>query len=92
MQCKDCGGFFKNLLKHMRTIHTSESDKKYQCDQCGKGFVDKTRLREHTISVHTSERPFACRFVCGYACSSAGNRTKHEKLKHGEYCEAVDTI
>jgi len=79
--CTECGGVFKNLPKHIKTMHTSENDKKYQCDKCGKGFVDKTRLASHTISVHTSEKPFACRFKCGFACSSAGNRTKHE-FKH----------
>ena len=67
---------------HMRTMHTSESDKKFQCDKCGKGFIDITRMREHSISVHSSERPFPCRFGCGFSCSTRGNRTKHEKAKH----------
>ena len=82
-QCPQCDKVFKNLTKHLRTIHTSESDKKYQCDQCGKGFIDKTRLSTHKLSVHTDKKPFPCRFKCGYACSDAGNRNKHEKSKHG---------
>ena len=81
-QCKDCGGMFKNLLKHMRTMHTTDDDKKYQCDECGKGFIDKTRLGSHILSLHTNEKPFVCRFMCGFACSSSGNRTKHETARH----------
>ena len=63
-------------------MHTSESDKKYLCDKCNKGFIDITRLKEHMRSVHTGERPFPCRYGCGYSCSSRGNMKKHEKAKH----------
>ena len=71
------------MLKHIKTKHTSESEKKYQCGECGKGFIEKNRLSVHTQSVHTNEKPFPCRFMYGFACSDLGNRTKHEKLKHG---------
>ena len=86
-ECKVCGGNFRNLLKHTRTMHTTDGEKKYQCDECGKGFVDKTRLRSHIISLHKHEKPFACRFMCGFSCSSSGNRTKHENARHAKKLE-----
>ena len=83
-QCEECSGVFKNLAKHKKTIHTKESEKKYQCDHCEKGFIDKTRRDVHVQSVHMKKKPFICRFDCGYACADGGNRLKHEKLHHRE--------
>ena len=84
--CPHCKGYFKksNLARHFRTAHTKESEKKYQCQQCEKGFIDITSLSVHMISVHSDKKPFTCRYSCGFAASDPGNRNKHEKGKHGE--------
>jgi len=59
-------------------MHTNDSDKKYKCEECGKGFVEKGKLEIHTTSVHIRNRPYACRYECGAAYNEKGNRTKHE--------------
>ena len=75
---------------HMKTMHTKDSEKKYQCDECGKGFVELGKYEAHKMSVHMKERPFVCRFGCGAASSDKGNRKKHEITKHGKAFEEVN--
>ena len=50
--CQYCGRLFKNLRKHIKTAHTADCDKKYQCKDCGKGFIDITRLNNHRMNIH----------------------------------------
>merc|ERR1712129_244867 len=81
--CPHCGKVIKKMLRHIKTEHTSDSDKKYKCLQCEKGFIDKNKLEGHMRSVHIRDRPFVCRYSCGVASNDKGNRKKHEIGKHG---------
>jgi len=83
--CLECDEYFKrsNMSRHMLKAHTKDNEKKYQCDKCGRGFIDITRYSVHMISAHTNEKPFACRYSCGHATNDPTNRNKHEKEKHG---------
>ena len=81
--CPYCGKFIWNLWKHIKTAHTSDSEKKYQCDECDKGFVDMYTMEGHKRNVHIRDRPFVCRYMCGIASNDKGNRKKHEIAKHG---------
>lgn len=90
-QCPYCGSSFSQLWRHIKTMHTDDKDKLYNCEHCGKGFVDNNRMQAHLRSAHTGEKPFACRYMCGAACAEAGNRKKHEVTRHGrEWSEQVD--
>ena len=82
--CTECGYLVKNITRHIRTKHTANADKKYKCDHCGKGFVEKQKLNIHMNSVHTKETKYECRYNCGAASSEKGNRKKHEIQKHGQ--------
>lgn len=88
--CPLCGEMIKKTWVHMKNMHTKDSDKRYQCDQCGKGFLDMDKLRGHHISVHLKARPYVCRFGCGAASSDKGNRKKHEVTKHGTSFEEFE--
>ena len=88
--CPICGEMIKSMWIHMKTMHTKDSDKKYQCDECGKGFVEQGKYESHKMSVHDKARPFLCRFGCGAATSDKGNRKKHEVTKHGKAFEEVN--
>ena len=46
---------------HVLQKHTDNSEKPWQCQTCGKGFVHENKLKEH-INVHTSAKPFKCRY------------------------------
>ena len=88
--CPICGEMIKSMWIHMKTMHTKDSDKKYQCDECGKGFVELGKYESHKMSVHAKARPFVCRYGCGAASSDKGNRKKHEISKHGKSFEEVE--
>jgi len=79
-ECPDCGKLLKgrNYIVH-RQSHLPESERKYKCSFCGKGFITKTKLKEHEY-IHTDERPFSCKFQCGYSCKNSANIIKHEKF------------
>lgn len=81
--CPYCGQFFKNINKHINTSHTADSEKKYQCKECGKGFIDITKLNGHMMNVHIRSRPYHCRYQCGVSYNDRGNRNGHERSKHG---------
>jgi len=88
--CPLCGEMIKKLGIHMKTMHTQDKDKKYQCDQCGKGFPEMGKLEIHKMSVHINARPYECRYGCGAACNDKGNRKKHEVTKHGKSFEETE--
>ncbi|CAL1579095.1 unnamed protein product [Knipowitschia caucasica] len=49
-----------------------------RCDQCGKTFTAKKRLRTHQ-SVHTGAKPFSCN-ICYKTFSRQDNCLRHKKL------------
>ena len=59
--CKVCGKYVKHINKHIQEAHTKDSDKRFQCPDCEKGFHDKQRLKVHQMNVHIRSRPFTCR-------------------------------
>ena len=80
--CQFCGKAVKKIREHILRRHTRNEDKKYQCDNCGSGYIRKELLKIHE-RIHTNERPFVCRLGCGFSARTAGNRTVHEKkTKH----------
>ena len=60
--------------------HLPESEKRYKCSQCGRGFGMNKHLEQHFMSAHSDERPHVCRFLCGYTCKLDTNLWKHEKI------------
>ena len=82
--CPLCGEMIKKMGIHMKTMHTKDSEKKYQCEMCGKGFAAVDKYQSHKMSVHIKARPFVCRYGCGAATNDKGNRKKHEITKHGK--------
>ncbi|XP_055586133.1 transcription factor grauzone-like [Uranotaenia lowii] len=63
-KCGQCGRVCKDneLLKtHIRTMHTPENEKPYECDKCHKKLVDKAELRKHLLFHRALEtRQFQC--------------------------------
>ena len=82
-QCPICGEIFKTLRVHLNTVHKSDSEKKYQCQECGKGFYDRSKLESHRMSIHIKSRPHRCRYGCDIGYNDVSNRNSHEKKKHG---------
>ena len=77
--CDVCGKLVRNMKTHILLRHTSESEKKFHCCTCGKGFMDSYKLYLHELT-HGEFRPFVCQYSCGYSCKDKGNLGKHEIL------------
>ncbi len=53
VQCDVCGSYFScksSMNRHKRAIHMGSF--LYHCSHCGKGFMDLSNLRLHTINKH----------------------------------------
>ena len=84
--CKECGLKVRSLDYHMKTVHTPSEQKKFQCPDCGKGWISEKRLQKHRMNVHLKLRPYMCRYEeCEYdfAYNDSGNRNAHERKVHG---------
>ena len=82
--CQICGFKTHFLKRHHKTVHTKNEDKKCQCQECGKGFVNKIHLERHKISMHLKTKPYNCRYGCDISYSDFSNRNAHEKKTHGK--------
>ena len=51
------------------------SEKKHQCNVCGKVFVHANELKRH-ILIHTGEKPYMCT-VCDKRFTESSNLTRH---------------
>ena len=54
----------------------------YQCEQCGKSFMENTVLKRH-IKRHTMEKAVACN-ICGKMINNKGALENHIKIHTGE--------
>ena len=64
----------------MLAKHGKNSERKFKCTVCSKGFLNTPSLKDH-MNIHTGERPYMCKF-CGDTFSSNGTHRMHEKVKH----------
>ena len=78
-ECLVCGKKVFDLKMHSQ-FHLPENERRFKCEQCGKGFCDRSHLKQHVKSVHSDERPHVCQYMCGYSCKCAGNLRKHERI------------
>ena len=80
--CRICGAVLKNMKLHMQERHIDDADKKYHCEDCGKGFMDKQRMNDHRMNIHIKSQPHKCRYGCENRYNSPSNRNAHEKRNH----------
>ena len=81
--CPICGKIFshqENVVRHVKTIHVSDDQKKYQCEICCKGFIVKTTLEDH-MNWHNNVKPYKCE-LCPNSYRNQSNLLAHQKKKH----------
>jgi len=65
----------------VHSVEKGHIEKPFVCVECGKGFYNKTHLKEH-MTVHSGEKPFVCG-ECGRGLTTKSSLTSHQKVKHG---------
>ncbi|XP_045526855.1 zinc finger protein 136-like [Pieris brassicae] len=65
LYCVKCDKSFASVATYRQHIrvsrrHVSESEFTFTCDECGKKFVSKTRLRDHVDWEHLNKIKFRC--------------------------------
>ena len=87
--CPLCGVKVRKVKMHIESVHTKDEDKKFQCQDCGKGFMVHKQLEKHRINVHLKTRPYNCRYGCDISYNDTSNRNSHEKKTHGKLFTTV---
>jgi len=87
--CPECGLQVKNLKMHLKIIHTPDEEKKFQCEDCGKGFAKRDSYTAHRMNMHLKLRPYRCRYGCDMSYNDTSNRNQHEKRVHGQLYTVV---
>ena len=81
--CDHCGKVFQNprkLQRHIDSMHTADSEKKFKCEICNKGFINKQHMERH-MRTHTGAKPYSCQ-ECGQAFADLSNRNHHYRAVH----------
>ena len=86
--CHECKKLFHTqgyLTRHIRSKHTPDNRKRYQCPICQKGFNVKDSIEGHK-NWHQGVKPFNCAW-CSLKFADKSNLTSHEKRLHPEQFE-----
>ncbi|XP_043912286.1 GDNF-inducible zinc finger protein 1-like isoform X2 [Protopterus annectens] len=98
-KCNKCSWTFsyvKPYQVHMETEHNIKIVIKYSCSLCKQLFSNHQNLRQHKLTVHSSERPFPCKL-----CDKSFKRHKdkndhvrrvHEKKRSPQACPYCDKV
>ena len=75
--CDECE-YTTHCPKFLKTHKTHRhSEEKWKCDFCDYRTHKKHELDDHTMQVHTMERPFKCD-QCDYACTNERKLKAHK--------------
>lgn len=80
---KGCPKMFRDNSAMRKHLHT-HGPRVHVCAECGKAFVESSKLKRHQL-VHTGEKPFQCTFEgCGKRFSLDFNLRTHVRIHTGD--------
>jgi len=80
---KGCSKMFRDNSAMRKHLHT-HGPRVHVCAECGKAFVESSKLKRHQL-VHTGEKPFQCTFEgCGKRFSLDFNLRTHVRIHTGD--------
>nr|XP_021537934.1 transcription factor YY2 [Neomonachus schauinslandi] len=80
---KGCVKMFRDNSAMRKHLHT-HGPRVHVCAECGKAFVENSKLKRHQL-VHTGEKPFQCTFEgCGKRFSLDFNLRTHVRIHTGD--------
>jgi len=80
---KGCNKLFRDNSAMRKHLHT-HGPRVHVCAECGKAFIESSKLRRHQL-VHTGEKPFLCTFEgCGKRFSLDFNLRTHVRIHTGD--------
>jgi len=78
-----CTKMFRDNSAMRKHLHT-HGPRVHVCAECGKAFVESSKLKRHQL-VHTGEKPFQCTFAgCGKRFSLDFNLRTHVRIHTGD--------
>lgn len=83
-QCSSCDKRYKDggtLKRHIERNHLQHRERRFICENCGKGFFSKSDITTH-MRVHTGETPYACS-ICLMRFTQISAMLRHKK-RHTE--------
>lgn len=80
---RDCNKMFRDVSAMRKHLHT-HGPRVHVCAECGKAFVESSKLKRHQL-VHTGEKAYCCTFDgCGKRFSLDFNLRTHVRIHTGD--------
>lgn len=77
--CPICGERTAHLNKH-KSVHVPVKEKQHRCDECGKGFRQRSYLKAH-MEIHDKGKSLECK-ICNGRYRNELKLARHSKLVH----------
>ena len=80
-ECNRCFSYPSGLSYHMRTKHSTDQTKVFQCPHCPYSTKHSAAILQRHIRTHAVKKPYSCE-ECGQHFTLRTNRNRHKRRNH----------